>query len=96
MTMRTKNRILRPTDRLDMSPEDAARGGFAEGDRVRLVSRYGAAVLPLHIDEASKAGEVFATFTDPAVSLNLVTSPWRDAHTATPEYKRTAVRLERA
>ena len=96
MTMRTPNRVLRPTDRLGVSAEDAARGGFAEGDRVRLVSRYGAAVLPLHIDEASKAGEVFATFTDPAVSLNLVTSPWRDAHTATPEYKRTAVRLERA
>ena len=63
---------------------------------MRVESRYGAAVLPLHVDDASRPGEIFATFSDPEVSLNLVTSPWRDAHADTPEYKLTAVRLERA
>jgi len=94
--MRTPNRTLRPTDRLDVSAVDAAKHGFSEGDRVRVESRYGAAVLLLHVDDGSRPGEVFATFSDPAVSLNLVTSRWRDAHADTPEYKLTAVRLERA
>jgi len=39
---------------------------------------------------------VFATFHRPDLLLNAVTGPYRDAVTGTPEYKVTAVRLERA
>ena len=95
MTMRTPNRLLRPTDLLDISPDGRGAPGFADGDRVRVRSRYGAATLPLHVDDAPRAGEVFATFTDPTIRVNLVTGPWRDACTDTPEYKGTAVRLEK-
>jgi formate dehydrogenase major subunit len=95
MTMRTRNRELRATDRLDMAPADAARLGLAEGARVRVRSRYGSALLGVHVDDAVREGEVFATFSDPAVSLNAVTGPWRDGYTGTPEYKVTAVRVER-
>jgi formate dehydrogenase major subunit len=95
MTARTKNNELRPTDVLDMSLNDAARAGIQEGDVVRVVSRYGSAVLPVHLSSAIRAGQLFATFHRPKVFLNAVTGPHRDATVGTPEYKITAVRLER-
>jgi len=61
---------------------------------VRMRSRYGAAVLPLRISTMMKPGELFATFHDPAVFLNQLTSPHRDRFVKAPEYKRTAVRIE--
>ncbi len=93
--MRTRNRVLRPTDRLDMCPADAARLGLHEGERVRVRSRYGEAALPLHLDESVAPGQLFATFSDAATWLNSVTGPLRDTHTGTPEYKVTAVSVER-
>ncbi len=94
MTARTPNLQLRPTDTLDMSPEDAQHLALKEGQRVRLRSRYGGADLPLRIDASLKPGELFATFHDPAVRLNAVTGPHRDRFVHTPEYKRTAVAVE--
>jgi formate dehydrogenase major subunit len=96
MTMRTRNRELRPTDRLDMSPSDGERLALQEGDRVRVRSRYGEAEMPLHLDEAIPAGHLFATFSDPRTWLNAVTGVVRDTHTGAPEYKVTAVRVDRA
>jgi formate dehydrogenase major subunit len=95
MTMRTRNRVLRPTDRLDMSPLDGERRDLREGDRVRVQSRYGEATLPLHLDENVAPGELFATFSDVTTWLNAVTGTLRDTHTDTPEYKVTAVRVEK-
>jgi formate dehydrogenase major subunit len=42
-----------------------------------------------------KPGELFATFHDHAVFLNAVTGPNRDAIVGAPEYKVTAVRIEK-
>jgi formate dehydrogenase major subunit len=95
MTMRTRNRLLRPTDLLDVSPADAARLGLREGERVRVRSLYGEATLPVHVDPAVAVGQLFATFSDPKTWLNAVTSHVRDTHTGTPEYKVTAVCIER-
>jgi formate dehydrogenase major subunit len=94
MTARTPNVQLRPTDTLDMAPADAQRLGLKDGQRVGLRSRYGRAELPLRLLDAIKPGELFATFHDPAVQLNAVTSPQRDRFVHTPEYKRTAVVVE--
>ncbi len=94
MTARTPNVQLRPTDTLDMAPADAQRLGLKDGQRVGLRSRYGRAELPLRLLDAIKPGELFATFHDPAVRLNAVTSPQRDRFVHTPEYKRTAVVVE--
>jgi formate dehydrogenase major subunit len=95
MTSRTANNVLRPNDCLDISAEDAGRLGFSEGQRVRICSRYGQAILPIKIQDSVSPGELFATFHTPAVFLNLVTSPYRDTYVGTPEYKVTAVRLDR-
>jgi formate dehydrogenase major subunit len=94
MTMRTANRVLRRTDTLDIAPEDAGRLTLKAGAQVRVKSRYGEAVLLVRISNSLRAGELFATFNDPSVFLNLVTGPHRDDYVDTPEYKVTAVRVE--
>jgi formate dehydrogenase major subunit len=95
MTSRTPNSLLRPYDSLDVSAEDADRLGLSEGSHVRIRSRYGEAVLPIKIENAVLPGELFATFHTPEVFVNNVTGPHRDNHVSTPEYKLTAVRLEK-
>lgn len=96
MSRRTANVQLRPTDTLDIAPEDGRALGLADGDRVRLRSRYGETRLPVRLDPAIQPGQAFATFHDPAVRLNRVTGPHRDALVGAPEYKVTAVSIERA
>lgn len=96
MTMRTRNRVLRPEDCLDISRGDATALGFKDGERVRVQSRHGEAVLPLKLSSVIKPGELFATFHTADVFLNRVTSPHRDRFAGAPEYKVTAVHLEKA
>ncbi len=95
MTMRTKNAVLRPADTLDIAPADAERLQLPDGARVRVISRHGETVMALKHDDAVKAGELFVTFHTAEVFLNHVTSPHRDGYVGAPEYKVTAVRIER-
>jgi formate dehydrogenase major subunit len=96
MTMRTPSAQLRGTDTLDLAPADASRLGLRDGDRVRVRSRHGEAVMPVKVDARVKAGELFATFHAAEVFLNQVTGPHRDRLAHTPEYKVVAVNLEKA
>ena len=95
MTMRTRNRKLRPTDVLEIAPIDAKQLQLHKGDRVVVQSRYGSASLPVQITRRVKRGELFATFHDAEVFLNSITSPHRDRYVKSPEYKVTAVRIEK-
>ena len=95
MTMRTANADLRPTDTLDISREDAEQLVLRDGEEVRVRSRHGEAVLPARITGAVKPGELFATFHTTHVFLNRVTGVEYDTITGTPEYKVTAVRVEK-
>ena len=95
MTMRTPNAELRATDLLDISAADADRMQLRNGERVRIRSRYGNAILPIQITSTVKPGELFATFHTPEVFLNRLTSHHRDRYVKTPEYKITAVQIER-
>ncbi len=95
MTMRTPNRELRPTDLLMVSPADSDRLDIIEGEKVRLKSNYGEAILPIEISSKVRAGELFASFHDPVVFLNYATGPTRDRFTQAPEFKVTAVRIEK-
>jgi formate dehydrogenase major subunit len=96
MTYRTPNTRLEATDALEMSEIDAAQRELREGERVRIISRYGEATLPLHISDRVKSGELFATFHDSGRWVNRLTSPYRDQFVQTPEYKVTAVEVVRA
>ena len=96
MTGRTLNNELRSSDVLDMSAGDAGSLGLIDGQMVRVTSRHGSAVLPLHINAAVAPGQLFATFQTPEIRLNAVTGPYRDTAVGTPEYKVTAVNVEAA
>ena len=52
-------------------------------------------MVTLRHDSAIKTGELFATFHTAEVFLNRMTSPHRDEYVDAPEYKVTAVRIER-
>ncbi|MEZ5429224.1 MAG: formate dehydrogenase subunit alpha [Pyrinomonadaceae bacterium] len=95
MTRRTKNRELRPTDLLYVSPADAATLRISDGQAVKLRSRFGEAELPVRIAPVVRPGELFATFHDPEVFLNRLTTSNRDRFVQTPEYKVTAVKIEK-
>lgn len=96
MTMRTANAKLRATDLLDISADDAKALKLQDGELVRICSRYGEAALPIRITSTVKPGELFATFHTSDVFLNRLTSPHRDRYVKTPEYKVTAVRIEKS
>ncbi len=95
MTMRTPNVFWRPVDTLDVAPADARRYGLAEGERVRVISRYGRTELPVRLIPEVQTGEAFATFHTGEAFVNALTGSGRDHAIGTPEYKVTAIRLEK-
>ena len=81
---------------LDLSPEDAASYGLEAKELVRIVSRRGAVVAPVHIDPALRPGLVFMTFHFPEeVQTNQLTIDAQDPRSGTAEFKATAIRLEK-
>jgi formate dehydrogenase major subunit len=60
-----------------------------------LRSQQGVAELPVQISDAVKPGVLYATFHNARVFLNEITTSQRDRYTKTPEYKVTAVRVEK-
>jgi formate dehydrogenase major subunit len=87
---------LRRGESLDISPEDAAAYGLAEGERVRVISRRGAVEAPIRIDESLRPGLTFMTlhFQDD-VATNLLTIDATDPKSGTAEFKATAIRIEK-
>lgn len=67
----------------------------ADGKRKRVQSRHGAAVLPVRFSETVRPGQLFTTFHTAEVFLNRLTGPQRDRFVGAPEYKVTAVRIEK-
>ncbi|HTW34583.1 MAG TPA: formate dehydrogenase subunit alpha [Rhizomicrobium sp.] len=96
MSRRTPNTRLRPTDTLDIAPPDACALGLENGEIARVTSAHGSAQLTVRVSAAMKAGEVFASFQDPRIWLNRLTGPVRDRVVQAPEYKVTAVAIEKA
>jgi formate dehydrogenase major subunit len=96
MTRGTRNGRLSPDDCLDLHPDDARALGVAAGDAVRVRSRHGAFTLRARLTTDVRPGELFATFHAVEAWVNRATGPGRDSVTGTPEYKVTAVSLEKA
>lgn len=95
MTSRGRTRELRPTDLLEINAIDAAAAGLESGAAVRVRSRYGEARLRAWVTDRVQPGELFTTFQDPAAMVNFLTSSHGDRITGAPEYKVTAVCVER-
>jgi sulfite reductase (NADPH) flavoprotein alpha-component len=89
---------LNPGPFVEIHPEDAARLGVCEGDRVEIASRRGRAVLPAVVTDRVRLGNCFAPFHwndvfGEYLSINAVTSDAVDPISRQPEYKACAISL---
>jgi formate dehydrogenase major subunit len=94
-TRRTANVVWHDDDILEISADDAAARGLASGDRARISSRYGSTELTVQISERVNPGIVYTTFHFAHTMVNNLTSDLDDWATNCPEYKVTAVDIER-
>jgi formate dehydrogenase major subunit len=87
---------LRRPETLDLSPEDMDGLGVAEGEQVRVSSRRGAIIAPVHRDPTLRPGLAFMTlhFPDDADTNVLTLDSW-DPKSGTAEFKATAIRVDR-
>jgi len=97
-TMSRKSRGINevfPGAIVEISPEDAARLSIGEGDRIRITSRRGSVVASARITERVKEGMVFMPFHFREAPANRLTSDVLDEEAKIPEYKISAVRIEK-
>jgi len=75
-----------------VSPEDAEELRLLEGDPVRITSRRGSVVAPVHIDRSLRQGLCFMTlhFQD-QVKTNVLTVDYTDPKSGTAEFKACAI-----
>jgi len=94
-TKRTQNNVWHSEDVLEIHPFDAEQRGLREGDLVALLSRAGEVSLHAHISERMQPGFVYTTFHHASTGANVVTTDYSDWATNCPEYKVTAVQVQR-
>jgi formate dehydrogenase major subunit len=88
---------IRRPESLNLSPEDAGRLGFAEGEVARVSSRRGSLEAPVHVDETLREGLAFMTLHFPEqVATNVLTLDTWDPKSGTAEFKATAIRVDKA
>jgi nitrate reductase NapA len=99
MTMRVPQlRGAMPQAYVEMNRDDAKRLGIANGERVLVESRRGKLELPAWIDGRGSPppGSLFVPFFDERLLINQVTLDEHDPFSKQPDYKKCAVRVERA
>ena len=94
-TRRTANLAWADRDHLRIHPQDAAARGILAGDRVRVASRMGQTELDAQVTDTVQPGVVYASFHFPQSGTNVLTTLNADWATSCPEYKVTAVEVER-
>jgi len=87
-----------PRAYVELNRADAVALGVQDGQRVRLVSRRGELVLTASIDHRGQPpkGSVFVPFFDESLLINELTLDAMDNISKEPDYKKCAVRVERA
>ncbi|MCB1245723.1 MAG: molybdopterin oxidoreductase family protein [Acidimicrobiia bacterium] len=86
-----------PEPLCEMHPVLAGELGVVEGDNVRVTSRRGTMVVPAKVVETIRPDTVFIPYHWPGQkSANLLTQRAIDPISGIPEYKVSAVRVERA
>ncbi len=94
-TRRTANNQWHAEDLLEIHPEDAAERGIADGDWVQVSSRAGETALRALCSERVQPGVVYTTFHFPESGANVITTDSSDWATNCPEYKVTAVQVQK-
>lgn len=87
-----------PQAYVEINRADAQRLGIKSGDKVRLTSRRGSLELPAVVDGRGKPvqGQVFVPFFDEHLLINRVTLDAMCNISKEPDYKKCAVKVERA
>ncbi len=87
-----------PEAYVEINRADATQLGIKNGDRVKVVSRRGELELAAAVDGRGKPpqGRLFIPFFDEGHLANLLTLDAMDNISKEPDYKKCAVRLERA
>ena len=86
-----------PEAYVEVHPEDAERLGVRKGDRIRITSRRGEAVIKARVVETPPPGMVFVPFhwDDDDSLINKVTIDAYDPGSKQPEFKLCAVKLSK-
>lgn len=94
-TRRTENVAWHKEDVLEIHPHDAEDRGIQEGDWVGISSRAGETVMRALITERVQPGVVYTTFHHPESGANVITTENSDWATNCPEFKVTAVQVNK-
>ncbi|MEO6117638.1 MAG: formate dehydrogenase subunit alpha [Methylotenera sp.] len=94
-TRRTKNVTWHAEDLVEIHPHDAEERGIKEHDWVGIASRAGETVLRAKITERVQPGVIYTTFHHPESGANVITTDNSDWATNCPEFKVTAVQVNR-
>jgi len=87
---------LRPEGLIDISPADAEKLDITDGDRVRVTSRRGSVETKARVTGISDEGVVYMDFHFVESSANVLTAAALDPVAKIPEFKVSAVRIEKA
>jgi formate dehydrogenase alpha subunit len=96
MTGRSALEEIFPEAVCEISPEDAENLGVGLGDWVMIRSRRGSIKMRALVTGRSPRGTVFVPFHFAEAAANALTIETIDARAKIPDYKNTAVRVERA
>ncbi|OHZ02862.1 formate dehydrogenase subunit alpha [Salinicola sp. MIT1003] len=94
-TRRTQNSLWHHEDVLEIHPSDAEVRGLRDGDWLGISSRVGRTVLRCRVSDRMAPGVVYTTFHHPGSGANVITTDNSDWATNCPEYKVTAVQVEK-
>jgi len=95
MTGRSQLEAVFPEAICEVSPADARDLGLVTGDWVHVTSRRGTVTLRALVTERSPQGTVFIPFHFAEAAANLLTLDRIDERAKIPDYKMTAVRVEK-
>ncbi len=87
---------IRYGDAIDLNPNDAARLGVGDGERVRVCSARGEVEMGVRVQPDIPEGLTFTTFHFPElVDANVLTNDAWDRRSGTAEFKAAAIRIEK-
>jgi len=87
--------ILEPEGVVEICPKDASQLGIVQGDKVKISSRRGEITAKAKVTEALPSGLVFMTFHFAESAANILTNPKLDPISKIPEFKVSAVKVQK-
>ena len=96
-TRRTAVMSLSPAknERARIHPKDARRLDIQNGERIKISSRRGSIEVEAEVTRVVRPGTIFMTFHFPETRTNILLSSAADEYTQCPEYKVSAIQLEK-